>query len=350
MAKQTVNNGESGLVVRNKLNDNFTELYDGFGFDTPIQWASVLSPVGTAARGFRDTAPSPHPNQAWASLNVEARAPGSGKNGPDSSDYAGVFSVIKNGYAGATRPPGGEIDGLKIFVRQDGPTGLPSQDPGSSDCAAILIGAENVLDCGFIAAFEAVTSNLDPFVPGGAKPFQVRTQIGVLDMNGGTQNKFGFGAIADAGVITSAFTANTSGTGSFINILTSPGVTIAANGDYGALNSFWPAGAWFIARTAPENGTTVFRHRGTGSLLFECPESGAIFSTPNGVSINTSGFNAAGPTAVLELNSTTRGFLPPRMTTTQRDAIGSPPNGLQIYNTTTDKMQVRAAGSWVDLH
>ena len=28
MAKQVVNNGESGLVVRGKINDNFTELYD----------------------------------------------------------------------------------------------------------------------------------------------------------------------------------------------------------------------------------------------------------------------------------------------------------------------------------
>ena len=28
MAKQVINNGESGLVVRTKLNENFTELYD----------------------------------------------------------------------------------------------------------------------------------------------------------------------------------------------------------------------------------------------------------------------------------------------------------------------------------
>jgi hypothetical protein len=29
MAKQTINNEETGLVVRGKINDNFTELYDG---------------------------------------------------------------------------------------------------------------------------------------------------------------------------------------------------------------------------------------------------------------------------------------------------------------------------------
>jgi hypothetical protein len=63
--------------------------------------------------------------------------------------------------------------------------------------------------------------------------------------------------------------------------------------------------------------------------------------------VGTSSPNAA---ARLDVTSTTSGFLPPRMTTAERDAISSPPNGLMLYNTTTDKLQVRAAGSWVDLH
>lgn len=37
--------------------------------------------------------------------------------------------------------------------------------------------------------------------------------------------------------------------------------------------------------------------------------------------------------AQLEMNSTTKGFLPPRMTKTQRDAISSPAEGLVIYQT-----------------
>ena len=37
--------------------------------------------------------------------------------------------------------------------------------------------------------------------------------------------------------------------------------------------------------------------------------------------------------AILELDATDRGFLPPRMTTTQRDAISSPASGLMIFNT-----------------
>lgn len=50
--------------------------------------------------------------------------------------------------------------------------------------------------------------------------------------------------------------------------------------------------------------------------------------------------------AILDLVSTTKGLLLPRMTTTQRDAITSPPAGLTIYNTTTNKMNVRAAAAW----
>jgi len=44
--------------------------------------------------------------------------------------------------------------------------------------------------------------------------------------------------------------------------------------------------------------------------------------------------------AILDLTSTTKGFLPPRMTTVQRDAITSPTAGLMIYNTTTNKLNV----------
>jgi hypothetical protein len=40
------------------------------------------------------------------------------------------------------------------------------------------------------------------------------------------------------------------------------------------------------------------------------------------------------------IESTTQGFLPPRMTTTQRNNIASPAAGLMIYNTTTAKLNV----------
>jgi hypothetical protein len=72
----------------------------------------------------------------------------------------------------------------------------------------------------------------------------------------------------------------------------------------------------------------------------------ALASAGN-VGIGTVSPNAA---ALLDVTSTTSGFLPPRMTGAQRDLIGTPPDGLVLYNTTTNKLQVRASGAWVDLH
>ena len=53
--------------------------------------------------------------------------------------------------------------------------------------------------------------------------------------------------------------------------------------------------------------------------------------------------------SILELESTSRGMLIVRMTTVQRDAIASPPNGLQVYNITTNTLDVFTDGEWKSL-
>ena len=47
------------------------------------------------------------------------------------------------------------------------------------------------------------------------------------------------------------------------------------------------------------------------------------------------------PSAILDASSTTKGFLPPRMTRVQRDAIANPADGLMIYN-----IEVRCLQWW----
>lgn len=61
------------------------------------------------------------------------------------------------------------------------------------------------------------------------------------------------------------------------------------------------------------------------------------------------GTDAPHASAASQVDSTTQGFLLPRMTTTQRNAIASPAAGLVIYNTTTNKINVRVAAAWEEV-
>ena len=53
--------------------------------------------------------------------------------------------------------------------------------------------------------------------------------------------------------------------------------------------------------------------------------------------------------AVLDASSITKGFLPPRMTTAQRDAIVSPATGLVIFNTSTNSIEIKNSSGWIAL-
>lgn len=62
-----------------------------------------------------------------------------------------------------------------------------------------------------------------------------------------------------------------------------------------------------------------------------------------GVGINVSGVDAS---AGLEVASTTKGVLFPRMTTTQKNAISSPASGLVVYDISLGKLCVFGAAAW----
>ena len=65
------------------------------------------------------------------------------------------------------------------------------------------------------------------------------------------------------------------------------------------------------------------------------------------VGINTNSVNAS---AILEIKSTAKGFLPPRMTNAQMVAIATPEAGLVVYDTTNNKLNVYDGTNWVTLH
>lgn len=58
---------------------------------------------------------------------------------------------------------------------------------------------------------------------------------------------------------------------------------------------------------------------------------------------------ASDASAILDVVSTDKGFLGPRMNESQRDAISSPATGLQIFNTDTNKLNVYDGAGWVSV-
>lgn len=80
-----------------------------------------------------------------------------------------------------------------------------------------------------------------------------------------------------------------------------------------------------------------------------------IYQIGTSTTNNLAGATAIGTTsapdasAILDIVSTAKGLGLPAMTTAQVNAIGSPRDGLAVYDTDTDTVKIRANGAWVSL-
>ena len=102
-------------------------------------------------------------------------------------------------------------------------------------------------------------------------------------------------------------------------------------------------GATGIGTSAPLSKLGVAGSASVGATYGEiaAPTSGMIIE--GNVGIGTSSPNA---NAILDVTSTSKAFMPPRMTTTQKNAIASPTAGMVVYDSTLNKLSVRAASAW----
>ena len=152
--------------------------------------------------------------------------------------------------------------------------------------------------------------------------------------------------------IAGSFNANT-GLGAAVNQLLILRYSSATNGA--------GAGLGFAVTNTDDNMTAlIVGHRiggnGQGQLRFHTKQStsaGSSFPPVFAMLIDEVGSvfiggtaAAAHASALLEMSSTAKGFLPPRMTTAQKNAIGTPAEGLVVYDTDLHKLCVRVAAAW----
>ena len=109
------------------------------------------------------------------------------------------------------------------------------------------------------------------------------------------------------------------------------------------------------AATATTAGNITATTNTTLTSLSNLATVGTIASLTTGAITNSGkvivgASSAASASAVLEASSTTQGFLPPRMTSTQRNAISSPAAGLMIWNTTDIELEVYNGSLWVNMN
>ena len=92
-------------------------------------------------------------------------------------------------------------------------------------------------------------------------------------------------------------------------------------------------------------GANVFRVRDDGNIF--CEGGGGLTSVGIiGTVYGLFGGASYTPSASLVCGGTTQGFLPPRMTGTQAEAISSPAEGLMVYSTDGSGVTITSKGWW----
>jgi hypothetical protein len=129
--------------------------------------------------------------------------------------------------------------------------------------------------------------------------------------------------------------------------------TAPANGDPNGRIRFYAAdGAAFIenARIEAAVDGTPGTNDMPGRLVFSTTADGAASPTERmridsagSLGIGTASPNAS---AILDVQSTTKGVRMPNMTTTQKNAISSPAAGLMVFDTTLSKLCVYSGAAW----
>lgn len=105
---------------------------------------------------------------------------------------------------------------------------------------------------------------------------------------------------------------------------------------------FIPQAAWNEIEIASEDVANRVIQNYTGTVKIALWEDLIKILAPAGVGIG----GTPNPSLILDLQSTTQAFAPPRMTTGERNAIPNPQEGFTIYNTTTHGLETYTNTGW----
>jgi hypothetical protein len=148
----------------------------------------------------------------------------------------------------------------------------------------------------------------------------------------------------DDGVLTVASPSNTG----------SPKIRVGTSGFNNDFNQLRMYAAGSLALAIQSNSITFAGSGAYAQMSWVINTSLSLSTNDSQVFMNAQGTSfgkgsGAATSSIVEIASTTKGFLPPRMTTTQKNAIASPAAGLVLYDSTTNKLQCYNGSTWNDL-
>lgn len=128
-------------------------------------------------------------------------------------------------------------------------------------------------------------------------------------------------------------------------LTTVDGVAVTYTSNIGMIFSGFTTGRPYIKANAPSvsNVSYGFYSDENTGLLWHAADSVSLVT--GGTARETIGTNNVTYSLPVIIGGTTTYFIPPKLTTTQRDALTAV-DGMTIFNTTTSKLEIRAGGIW----
>jgi len=182
----------------------------------------------------------------------------------------------------------------------------------------------------------------------------LNSSVNIANNNQFSLNYINFSAVTANQGIASTFSPNGTPSGYAYNFQFSKSSTANGNGlliiGGGSSSGGNASNKHVISTSCYGSGTgqpLVLRTATTGQGFDSVNDHLTIFPTGNVVIQNVALSATDIASSKLTIESTTQGFLPPRMTTTQKNAIASPATGLMVYDTTLNVITYYNGTTWI---